>query len=160
MLWKCYTPYVCNRLGIYLSLSPLPFTSLLFSVIFKVSSDNQLVILHFFFFGMVLVTIYCTMFQTSIHSSSALCLSDLIPWIYSPPLLYNHEIWFRSYLNVLVVFPTFFNLSLNFAIRSSWYEPQSTPGLLFAAYIEFLHLRVQRISSIWFLYWPFGDVHG
>ena len=29
-------------------------------------------------------------------------------------------IWFRSYLNGLVVFPTFFNLSLNLAIRSSW----------------------------------------
>ena len=32
--------------------------------------------------------------------------------------------WFRSYLNGLVVFPTFFNLGLNFAIRSSWSEPQ------------------------------------
>ena len=34
-----------------------------------------------------------------------------------------------SYLNGLVVFPAFFNLSLNLAIRSSWSEPQSTPGL-------------------------------
>ena len=31
----------------------------------------------------------------------------------------------------LVFFPTFFNLSLSFAIRSSWSEPQSTPGLVF-----------------------------
>ena len=30
-----------------------------------------------------------------------------------------------------MVFPTFFNLSLNFAIRSSWSEPQSAPGLFF-----------------------------
>jgi len=30
-----------------------------------------------------------------------------------------------------VVFPTFFNLSLNLAIRSSWSEPQSAPGLVF-----------------------------
>ena len=29
-----------------------------------------------------------------------------------------------------VVFPTFFNLSLNLAIRSSWSEPQSAPGLV------------------------------
>ena len=29
-----------------------------------------------------------------------------------------------------MVFPTFFNLSLNFAIRSSWSEPQSAPGLV------------------------------
>ena len=31
-----------------------------------------------------------------------------------------------------MVFPTFFNLSLNFVIRSSWSEPQSAPGLVFA----------------------------
>ena len=31
------------------------------------------------------------------------------------------------YLNGLVVSPTFFNLSLNFAIRNSWSEPQSAP---------------------------------
>ena len=41
-------------------------------------------------------------------------------------------IWFSSYLNGLVVFSTFSNLSLNFAIRSSWSEPESTPGLVFA----------------------------
>ena len=29
----------------------------------------------------------------------------------------------------LVVFPTFFNLSMNLALRSSWSEPQSAPGL-------------------------------
>ena len=38
-------------------------------------------------------------------------------------------------MNGLVVFPTFFNLSLNLAIRSSWSEPQSAPGLVFADYI-------------------------
>ena len=37
-----------------------------------------------------------------------------------------------SYLNGLVVFPTLFNLSLHFAIRSSRYEPQSAPGLVFS----------------------------
>ena len=31
-----------------------------------------------------------------------------------------------------MVFPTFFNLSLNFAKRSRWSEPQSAPGLVFA----------------------------
>ena len=40
--------------------------------------------------------------------------------------------WFKSYLNRLVVFPTFFNLSLDFPIGSSWSEPQSAPGLVFA----------------------------
>ena len=42
-----------------------------------------------------------------------------------------------SYLNGLVVFLTFFNLSLIFAIRSSWSEPQSIPGLVFADCVEF-----------------------
>ena len=31
-----------------------------------------------------------------------------------------------------MVFPTFFNLSLNLTIRSSWSEPQSAPSLVFA----------------------------
>ena len=30
-----------------------------------------------------------------------------------------------------MVFPTFFNFSLNLALRSSWAEPQSAPGLVF-----------------------------
>ena len=45
-------------------------------------------------------------------------------------------------MNGLVVFPTFFNLSLNLAIRSSW---QSAPCLVFADCIELLHLWLQRI---------------
>ena len=42
-------------------------------------------------------------------------------------------------------FPTFFNLSLNLVIRSSWSEPQSAPGLVFAVCIELLHLWLQII---------------
>ena len=38
-----------------------------------------------------------------------------------------------------MVFPTFFNLSLNLAIRSSSSEPQSAPGLVFDDSIELLH---------------------
>ena len=53
-----------------LSLSPLPFASLLFSAICKASSDNHFVFLHLFFFGVALVTTPCTMLQTSVHSSS------------------------------------------------------------------------------------------
>ena len=55
------------------------------------------------------------------------------------------RIWFRSYLNGLVVFPTFFNLSLNLDIRSSLSEPQSAPSLVFADCTELLHLWLQRI---------------
>ena len=55
---------------IHLSFSPLPLASLLFSAICKASSDNHFALLHFFFLGMVLIPLSCTMSQTSIHSSS------------------------------------------------------------------------------------------
>ena len=55
---------------VYLSLSPLPFASLLFSAIFKASSDNYFAFFHFFLLGMILVTAFCTMLWTSVHSSS------------------------------------------------------------------------------------------
>ena len=50
---------------VHLSLSPLPFASLLFSDIRKVSSNNYFSFLHFFLFGMILVTTSCTMLWTS-----------------------------------------------------------------------------------------------
>jgi len=56
-----------------------------------------------------------------------------------------------------VFFTTLFNLSLNLTIRSSWSGPQSTPGLVFADWIEPLHLWVQSIYSILFRYWTSGD---
>ena len=65
----------------------------------------------------------------------------------------------KTYLNGLLVFPTLFNFSLNLAIRSSWSEPQSAPGIFFADCIELLYLWLQRIWSIWFQCLPFGDVH-
>ena len=79
----------CAFKWIYLCFYPLPFTFLLFSAIYKASSDN-FAFLHFFFLGMVLITASWTMSWTSVHSSSG-TLSDLIPWIYLSPPLYNHK---------------------------------------------------------------------
>ena len=45
----------------YLSFSPLPFTSLVFTVICKTSSDNHFALLHFFFLGMTLIPASYTM---------------------------------------------------------------------------------------------------
>jgi len=56
---------------IYLSLSPLPFTSLLFS-------ESYFAFLHFFFFGVVLVTACCSRLWTSLHSSSGNLSTTLI----------------------------------------------------------------------------------
>ena len=50
---------------VYISHSPLSFASLLSSTICKASSENHFAFLHFFFFGMILVTASCTMLQTS-----------------------------------------------------------------------------------------------
>ena len=46
---------------VYLSFSPSPFTSLLFTAICKASSDSHFAFLHFFFLGMVLITAPCTL---------------------------------------------------------------------------------------------------
>ena len=80
---------------IYLSFSPLPFTSLLclsllsfafhfspFLSYFKVSSDKYFAFLRFFFLGMVLISTSYTVLQTFIQSSSV-TLSNLMLWIYS-----------------------------------------------------------------------------
>ena len=55
---------------LYLSLSPLTFAFILFSAIYKASSDNHFAFLCFFLLGMVLVTASHTMLWTSVHSSS------------------------------------------------------------------------------------------
>ena len=76
---------------VYLSFSPLPFASLLFSAICKDSSDNHFAFLHFFFLGMVLITTSCTMLWTSIHSSSVTLSIKSNPWIYLSLPLYTHK---------------------------------------------------------------------
>ena len=64
---------------VYLSFSPLPLASILFSAICKVSSDNHFALLHFFSLGMVLITAFYTMSWTSIQSSSGtLSISSVI----------------------------------------------------------------------------------
>ena len=55
---------------VYLSFSPLPFASLLFSATCKPFSANYFAFWHFFFLGMALITASCTMSWTSVHSSS------------------------------------------------------------------------------------------
>ena len=108
--------------GYYLPITPLPVT-LFFSQLFVRSTQTTILPCCTLFspLGMVLITTSCTMLRTFFHSSSG-TLSDLNPWIYLTLLLYNHK-GFMSYPDGLVVFPAFFNLSMNFAIRSSWSGP-------------------------------------
>ena len=71
---------------VYLYFSPLLFTSLLFTAIWKASSESHFAFLHFFFLGMVLIPVSCTMLQTSVHSSSvAIVMSICDSMDCSPP---------------------------------------------------------------------------
>ena len=63
---------------LYLSFSPLLFTSLLLTAICKASSDSYFAFLHFFSQGKVLIPVSCTISRMSIVHQ-ALCLSDLVP---------------------------------------------------------------------------------
>ena len=64
-----YSLELCIQMGISFLFS-FAFCFSSFTAIYKASSDNHFVFLHFFFLGMVLVTVSCKMFWTSIHSSS------------------------------------------------------------------------------------------
>ena len=58
--------------------------------------------------------------------------------------------------NDLVGFPTFFNFSLNFAIRSWWSEPQSTPCLvcwLYRASPSLTAKNVINLISVLTIWW-------
>ena len=114
ILWKC--AFRC----VYLSFSPLPFTCLLFPAICKPYQTTILPFCISFSWGGFGSPPPVQCYEPPSIILWALCLSDLIPWIYLSLLLYNHKgLWFRSYVNGLMVFPTFFKLGLNFAIRSS-----------------------------------------
>ena len=54
-----------------------------------------------------------------------------------------------------MVIPTFFSLSLNFTIRSSWSEPQSAPDLIFADCVELLldNVKTFGILNLFSIFW-------
>ena len=78
---------------VYLSIFPLPFTSLSFSTICKPSSDNQFAFLHFLFLGMVLITASCTMSRISVHAHSS---SDTLQIYSLDSVCYFHCIILRD----------------------------------------------------------------
>ena len=76
---------------VYFPFSPLLFTSLLFTAIYKASSDSHFAFLHFFFLGMVLIPVSCTVSQTSVHSSSSILSIRSSPLNLFLIPLYNHK---------------------------------------------------------------------
>ena len=74
---------------VYVSFSPLSFTSFLFTAIYKASSDNHFAFLHFLSWGWSwsLTPVQCH--EPLSIVLQVLCLSDLIPWICLSLPLYN-----------------------------------------------------------------------
>ena len=128
---------------VYLSFPPLPLASLLFSALCKASSDNHFAFCISFYWGWSwsLPPVQCH--ELLFILLQALCPSDLIPWIYLSLPLYNCKGFDSGH--TWMVFPIFFNVSLNFSERRSSSEPQSAPSLVFADCIELLNLWLQRI---------------
>ena len=82
---------------VYLSLSPLPSDSFLFSAICKASSDNHFTFLHFVFFFFFFVAWFWSLPPVQCYKPpsivlQALFLPDLIPWIYKWLLLPNRHV--------------------------------------------------------------------
>ena len=72
-------------------------------------------------------------------------------WIQPHLLLRSYWLFFSllillssTLVNHFVVVGLLYGIDLSFAIRSSWFEPQSVPGLVFNDCIELLHLWLQR----------------
>ena len=59
LISPCYSLELCIHMGVSF-FSPLPLASLPFSAIYKASLDNHFAFLHFFFLGMVLIPVSCT----------------------------------------------------------------------------------------------------
>ena len=64
LISPCYSLELCIQMGMSFLFSSLLFTSLLYPAICKASSDSHFAFLHFFFLGMVLLPVSCTMSQT------------------------------------------------------------------------------------------------
>ena len=113
---------------VYLSFSPLPFTSLLFTAICKASSDNHFAFLYFFFLEMVLIPASCTMSWTSIHGSSGTLSIRSSPLNLFPFPLYNHKGFDLGHTWMVSGFPYFLQFQSEFgnkefmiwATVSSW----------------------------------------
>ena len=64
LIFPCYSLELCIQMDISFFF-PLPFTSVLFSALYKVTSDNHFAFLNFLFLGMILITTSHPISQTS-----------------------------------------------------------------------------------------------
>ena len=92
LISPCYSLELCIQMGIsFLFSFAFHFSS--FHSYCKASSDNHFAFLRFFFLGMVLIPVSCTMSQTSVHSSSGTLATDYmmpIIWCSGKATLWRH----------------------------------------------------------------------
>ena len=122
LIFPCYSLELCIQMGISFLFS-LPFASFLFSAICQASLDYHFAFLHSFSSGWSWSQPPVQCHEPLSIVLQVLCLPDLIfesvchfQCIIVGDLIYVIPEW-------LVVFPTFFILSLNLLIWSSWSEP-------------------------------------
>ena len=68
LISPCYSLDLCIQMGISFLLS-FAFTSLLFTAIYKATSDNHFAFLHFFSVEIILIPVSCTMSWSSVHQA-------------------------------------------------------------------------------------------
>ena len=135
----------CSSLEIFPFL-PCPFISLLYSAICKASPESHFAFLHFFFFGMVLVTTFYTVLQTSVYSSSGTLSTITNPLGYFP---YLHCIIIRDFMEVIPElssgFPYFLQFKPEFFNNEHMISFTDNSRSIFIVYVELIHLQLQRI---------------
>ena len=85
IIWNCAFPWV------YLSFSPLPFSSLLFSAICKAPQTTILPFCISFSWALFWSLSHVQCHKPLSKVLQALCLSDVTPWIYLSRPLYIHK---------------------------------------------------------------------
>ena len=91
LISPCYSLELCIKMGISFFFS-FALASLLYTAICKASSDSHFALLHFFFLGMILIPVFCTMSRTSIYSSSGILSVRSSPlYLYFSLSLYSHK---------------------------------------------------------------------
>ena len=127
---------------VYLSFSPLPLASLLFSDIYKTSLDNHFVLLNFF--SWVLIIASYTMSWTFIHSSSG-TLSNLVPWIYLSFPLYDNNGFYLVIPEMSSDFSYFLQLKSEFYVKKFMTRATVSSQSCFCWLNRASHLLLQRI---------------
>ena len=152
--WNCALSFLTS------SLFPLAFAILRWSATLMVLSDNHLSVFFGFWYGTCFSAILMVVSRISRHSSSGSFPSELSESkLFFTSTAYHGDMLSTLNLFWMVLFLILHNLSFTLATNSWWSDPQSAPGSVFVEAMELFQRCWHKIKSIWFRYWPFGEVH-